>query len=48
MTGPLSALWYLVFILPMFLFKPDTAKGLPLGQACIDRSGGISRKRLGS
>jgi len=22
-TGPLSALWYLVFILPMFLFTPD-------------------------
>ncbi len=22
-TGPISALWYLVFILPMFLFTPD-------------------------
>jgi UMF1 family MFS transporter len=32
-TGPLSAAWYLVFILPMFLFTPDAAKGLPLRQA---------------
>lgn len=36
-TGPISALWYLVFILPMFLFTPDATKGLPL-QAAI-RSG---------
>src|SRR5262245_59871779 len=26
-TGPLSALWYLIFILPMFFFTPDAAKG---------------------
>ena len=32
-TGPLSALWYLVFILPMFFFTPDAAAGLPLAQA---------------
>jgi len=32
-TGPIAALWYLVFILPMFLFTPDAKKGLPLGQA---------------
>lgn len=25
-TGPISALWYLVFILPMFLFTPDAAR----------------------
>ena len=25
-TGPLSALWYLVFILPMFLFTPDAGR----------------------
>ena len=24
-TGPLSALWYLVFVIPFFLFTPDTA-----------------------
>jgi UMF1 family MFS transporter len=32
-TGPLSALWYLVFILPMFLFTPDASKGAPMGAA---------------
>lgn len=25
-TGPISAIWYLVFILPMFLFTPDAQK----------------------
>lgn len=32
-TGPLSALWYLVFILPMFLLTPDIARSVPLGAA---------------
>ena len=32
-TGPMAALWYLVFILPMFLFTPDQGKGLPIGRA---------------
>ncbi len=32
-TGPISAIWYLVFILPMFLFTPDAARGKPLRQA---------------
>ena len=32
-TGPFSALWYLIFILPMFLFTPDGGKGLPLKKA---------------
>lgn len=32
-TGPISALWYLVFILPMFFFTPDVKKGLPLAKA---------------
>lgn len=32
-TGPLSALWYLVFILPMFLFTPDAVKGIPIRPA---------------
>lgn len=32
-TGPLAALWYLVFILPMFLFTPDGSKGLPASKA---------------
>ncbi len=33
MTGPLSALWYLIFVLPMFFFTPDAVKGLPLKPA---------------
>jgi len=32
-TGPISALWYLVFIIPMFLFTPDAPKGMPFGRA---------------
>jgi MFS transporter, UMF1 family len=35
-TGPLSALWYLVFVLPMFLFTPDVATGKPIGAAVTD------------
>ena len=29
-TGPISALWYLIFILPMFFFTPDQSRGLPI------------------
>ncbi|OQM77248.1 MFS transporter [Manganibacter manganicus] len=32
-TGPLSALWYLVFILPMFFFTPDAARGMAIRPA---------------
>jgi UMF1 family MFS transporter len=32
-TGPLSALWYLAFILPMFLFTPDRGTRRPMGEA---------------
>ncbi len=32
-TGPLSALWYFVFILPMFFFTPDGRKGMLVGPA---------------
>lgn len=32
-TGPLAALWYLIFVLPMFLFTPDAARGEPLRKA---------------
>ncbi|QSZ57935.1 MFS transporter [Rhizobium sp. ZX09] len=31
--GPIAALWYLIFILPMFLMTPDANKGLPFGAA---------------
>jgi UMF1 family MFS transporter len=32
-TGPLAAVWYLVFIIPLFLFTPDNSTGMPLGVA---------------
>lgn len=32
-TGPISALWYFIFILPMFLLTPDGARGKSLGPA---------------
>ncbi|MGO4564331.1 MFS transporter [Rhizobium sp. 2YAF20] len=32
-TGPISAVWYAIFILPMFFFTPDARRGLPLGPA---------------
>lgn len=32
-VGPFTALWYLVFVLPLFLFTPDTAKRMPIGAA---------------
>ncbi|TIU10152.1 MAG: MFS transporter, partial [Mesorhizobium sp.] len=32
-TGPLSAGWYFLFILPMFFFTPDAVKGIPLRPA---------------
>ncbi|HWK64690.1 MAG TPA: MFS transporter [Rhizobiaceae bacterium] len=52
-TGPLAALWYLVFILPMFLFTPDSGKGLPPGRAAraglieLKATVGDARKRGG-
>jgi UMF1 family MFS transporter len=32
-TGPIAAIWYLLFILPMFLLTPDADRGLPFGAA---------------
>ncbi len=32
-TGPLSAIWYFIFILPMFLFTPDPGTRRPMGEA---------------
>jgi len=52
-TGPLSALWYLVFIMPMMLFTPDSGKGKPLdiavreGIAELVETIGEARKRAG-
>lgn len=35
LAGPFSALWYALFVVPLFLFTPDagSAKRVPLGQA---------------
>ncbi|MGU3576208.1 MFS transporter [Brucellaceae bacterium C25G] len=41
-TGPLSALWYFIFILPMFFFTPDAPKASRLMPAI--RSGMIELK----
>jgi len=35
-SGPISALWYAVFILPMFLFTPDAGNRRVMGQAVRD------------
>jgi MFS transporter, UMF1 family len=32
-TGPLAAVWYFIFIIPMFLFTPDTTSGMSLSRA---------------
>jgi len=32
-TGPLSAIWYFIFVLPMFLFTPDMVKGTAIKKA---------------
>ncbi|MBP1851872.1 MFS transporter [Rhizobium halophytocola] len=42
-TGPISAVWYLIFILPMFVFTPDAPRGMPLKAAI---SGGLRELRF--
>lgn len=32
-TGPLTGLWFVVFVMPMFLFTPDHAAKLPVSRA---------------
>src|SRR5690606_20465493 len=32
-SGPLSAVWYLVFVLPLFLFTPDVPRLAPVSRA---------------
>ncbi len=39
-TGPLSALWFILFVAPMFLFVPDLPRRKPLAQAV---GSGLSR-----
>lgn len=33
LTGPFSALWFIVFVIPMFVFTPDVARAHPIGRA---------------
>lgn len=35
-TGPISALWYFIFILPMFFFTPDGSRGKAIAPAVRD------------
>jgi UMF1 family MFS transporter len=52
-TGPLAAIWYFVFILPMLLFTPDGARGMALlpairsGLAELKETLAEARQRLG-
>ncbi len=40
-SGPLTALWFIVFVTPMFLFTPDSVRtGMKLGEAA---KGGVGR-----
>lgn len=32
-AGPLTALWFLVFVIPLFLFTPDVPARMPMGEA---------------
>ncbi len=41
-TGPLSAVWFLVFVLPMFLLVPDRPRRMALGAAV---NSGLTRLR---
>ncbi|BBF94738.1 MFS transporter [Blastochloris tepida] len=43
LTGPLAALWFAVFVIPMFLFTPDAPRELPLRAAV--RQGFIGLRR---
>src|SRR5690606_21032850 len=52
-TGPLSALWYAVFVLPLFLFTPDAPRAMSIrhaiGAGLLDLRNTISeaRQRVG-
>ncbi|WP_246739416.1 MFS transporter [Martelella sp. HB161492] len=33
LSGPLAALWYLIFLVPLFLFTPETVRSMPVKKA---------------
>ncbi|BAT58135.1 vacuole effluxer Atg22 like protein [Variibacter gotjawalensis] len=41
-AGPLTAIWFVIFIIPMFLFTPDTPARMPVSDAMRQ---GVSRLR---
>ena len=42
-SGPLTALWYAVLVIPMFLFVPDAPRAMPMGEAIRTGLGEIRR-----
>lgn len=42
LTGPLSALWYVIFVIPLFVFTPDGERSdVPLGRAVKEGVGAL-------
>lgn len=48
LAGPFSALWYLVFVLPFFLFTPDSASRKKLSVAAIGEGLGALKQTFAS
>lgn len=42
-TGPLTAVWFVIFVLPMFLLTPDYPTRRPIGAALREGLGGLKR-----
>ena len=42
-SGPLTGLWFVIFVLPMFLFTPDFPAKLPLRDAVCEGLGNLKR-----
>ncbi len=40
-AGPLSAIWFVVFAIPFFLFTPDRRTDVPLGKAAVAGATGL-------
>jgi len=40
-SGPLSAIWFVVFAIPFFLFTPDKRSDLPVGKAAAEGATGL-------
>ena len=40
-SGPLSAIWFVVFAIPFFLFTPDKRRDTPVGKAAVEGATGL-------